>query len=260
MQWWYSKGDQKNGPVEDAQFRDMVRDGGIATTDLVWNESMAAWTRAGDVPGLFGGPSAPPSGHVYEEEGTPNARLMQYALESLSGRWGMAIAAVVLLTLPGVVSGWIPCVGPIAVILITGALSLGSARFFLAYARRMSADVELAFSGFNLFAKTLLTYILLAVFVLLWMLLLIIPGLIKSYSYAMTWFILADNPEIEPLEAIDRSMKMMDGRKWKLFCLMWRFFGWALLAVLTFGIGFLWVVPYMNTSMAHFYEDVKKRV
>lgn len=260
MQWWYAKGDQKSGPVEDAQFRDLVRQGAIATTDLVWNETMAAWTRAGDVPGLFGAPSTPPPGHVYEEGGnTPNARLMEYAIESLNGRWGLAIGVFVLLTLPGLLAGNIPCVGPIGVLLIEGALALGAARFFLAYARRTAADVALAFSGFTLFGKTLLTYVLVSIFVLLWMLLLIIPGLIKALSYSMVWFIMADNPEIEPMEAIDRSMKMMDGRKWKYFCLQWRFFGWALLAILTLGIGFLWLVPYIQTSNAHFYEDVKRR-
>ena len=74
----------------------------------------------------------------------------------------------------------------------------------------------------------------------------------------MAFFIIADDADCGPLEAISRSKEMMKGNKWKLFCLHWRFFGWALLAAFfTFGIGYLWLVPYMQTSFAKFYEDVK---
>jgi uncharacterized membrane protein len=59
------------------------------------------------------------------------------------------------------------------------------------------------------------------------------------------------------MEAIDQSKAMMKGNKWKLFCLGWRFFGWILLGILTCGIGLLWVLPYLQTSMARFYEDVR---
>ncbi len=89
-------------------------------------------------------------------------------------------------------------------------------------------------------------------------LLLIIPGIIATFRYAMAFFIIADDEDCGPLEAITRSKEMMKGNKWKFFCLNWRFFGWSLLAVFfTFGIGFLWIVPYMQTSFAKFYEDVK---
>jgi uncharacterized membrane protein len=75
----------------------------------------------------------------------------------------------------------------------------------------------------------------------------------------MTFFVMADNPGIGAIEAIDRSKKMMRGRRWKLFCLYCRFIGWAVLAVIfTLGIGFLWLEPYMRTSIARFYDDLRE--
>jgi uncharacterized membrane protein len=260
MNWWYAKGDQKSGPVGDDVFREMVRDGRVQAGDLVWNESMATWTRAGDVPGLMGSPAEAASPFVHEPDGnTPNATLMGYALDSLKGKWGMAIAVLVLVNVVPQLIAQIPCAGALVILAIMGPLTLGQARFFLAYARNQPADLGVAFSGFSQFGRSFLAMLLVGIFVFLWMLLLIIPGIIKSYSYAMTWYIMADNPEMEPMEAIDRSMKMMDGRKWKFFCLGLRFIGWVLLALLTCGIGLLWVGPYAQVSVAHFYEDVKAR-
>jgi uncharacterized membrane protein len=95
------------------------------------------------------------------------------------------------------------------------------------------------------------------ILIFLWSLLLIVPGLIKSFSYAMTPFILEDNPELSGVEAIHRSRMMMKGHKFDLFWLWLSFIGWFLLSILTCGIGFLWLVPYMETAQAAFYEEVK---
>lgn len=102
-----------------------------------------------------------------------------------------------------------------------------------------------------------LAMILKTVYIVLWALLFVIPGIIKSYSYAMTEFILNDNPEMSGEEAIHASRMMMSGNKWRLFCLDFSFIGWILLAICTFGIGFLWVEPYMLAARAAFYEDLK---
>ena len=91
----------------------------------------------------------------------------------------------------------------------------------------------------------------------LWFLLLIVPGIIKSFSYAMTPFILEENPELSANEAIDRSRAMMKGHKFDLFWLFLSFIGWIILAAIPFGLGFLWLTPYMETSVAAFYEDIK---
>ncbi len=96
------------------------------------------------------------------------------------------------------------------------------------------------------------------IFVFLWSLLLIIPGIIATLSYSMTYFIIADNNSITALEAITKSKEMMRGNKWKFFCLGLRFLGWSLLCVVTLGIGFLWLTPYMSVSSAQFYDDLKE--
>ena len=98
---------------------------------------------------------------------------------------------------------------------------------------------------------------LMEVFIFLWSLLLLIPGIVKMFSYAMTPFILEENPELSANDAIDRSRAMMKGHKFDLFWLLLSFLGWFLLSMLTLGIGLLWLMPYVQTSIAAFYEDVK---
>ena len=95
-------------------------------------------------------------------------------------------------------------------------------------------------------------------FISLWSLLLIIPGFIKLYAYALTPYILIDNPELSANQAINLSQKMMKGHKFDLFFLHFSFIGWVFLSIFTFGIGLLWLLPYMMTAQAAFYQDVKK--
>ena len=95
-------------------------------------------------------------------------------------------------------------------------------------------------------------------FISLWSLLLIIPGFIKLYAYALTPYILIDNPELSANQAINLSQKMMKGHKFDMFILHLSFIGWIFLSIFTFGIGLLWLLPYMMTAQAAFYQDVKK--
>ena len=110
---------------------------------------------------------------------------------------------------------------------------------------------------FKGYPKALGLSILYMLFVFLWALLLYIPGIIKGLAYSMSPFILKDNPELSANQAINLSMKMMKGHKFDLFFLMLSFIGWGILAIFTFGIGYLWLAPYMSTTMVAFYEDVK---
>ena len=98
---------------------------------------------------------------------------------------------------------------------------------------------------------------LMGLFIFLWSLLLVIPGIIKCFSYAMTPFILEEYPELSANEAIDRSRAMMKGHKFDLFWLFLSFIGWLFLCFITLGLASLWVTPYMETAVAAFYEDVK---
>ena len=92
---------------------------------------------------------------------------------------------------------------------------------------------------------------------MLWTFLFIIPGIIKAFAYALTPYLLVDCPDLSALQCIKLSNEMMKGHKFDLFYLYLSFIGWILLAILTLGIGMLWLIPYMQTSTASFYLDVK---
>jgi uncharacterized membrane protein len=147
----------------------------------------------------------------------------------------------------------------LATLIITGPLVLGIALFSLSIARNENARFEQLFDGFKNFGLALGAYLLMILFIFLWMLLLIIPGIVAAIRYAMTFYIIADNPGIGPLEAIDKSKEMMYGYKMKFFLMCLIFFGLALLCILTLGIGFLWLIPFINVTIAKFYEDIKNR-
>ncbi len=120
--------------------------------------------------------------------------------------------------------------------------------------RLTSNMFSIAFSNYlHKFWGMLLMYI----FIMLWSLLFVIPGIIKTFSYAMTPYILEENPELSANQAIDRSRAMMKGHKFDLFYLWLSFIGWGILCMFTFGIGFIWLMPYIQTANASFYEDVK---
>lgn len=188
---------------------------------------------------------------------TENKLLMKQALESLKGKWGLTISAflVYLLIVMGV--SLVPFAGGVIVLFIGGAFALGISIFSLSISRGTEARLEQIFQGFNRYGTSLAAYLLVGLFTALWTLLLIVPGIIAALSYSMTYYIIADDDSISATEAIDKSKELMYGYKWKLFCLELRFIGWALLGILTLGIGYLWLGPYIQISVAKFYDDIK---
>jgi len=212
-------------------------------------------------------PYAPPKAHI-ETQNTSgvireNHELRALARKQLRGGW--LVAAGVILVYNIMVSsvhyfdifmGWV-IPGFIVQFIVGGPATLGLAAFFLNTARGQQVKFVDFFEGFKNLGKSFLLYLLYAFFVMLWSLLLVIPGIVKMFSYSMAYFILKDNPEIGAMEAITRSKRMMNGYKGKLFFLYLSFIGWGLLCILSFGIGLLWLLPYMLQSMANFYEDVK---
>ena len=103
----------------------------------------------------------------------------------------------------------------------------------------------------------MLADILMSIFTFLWSLLLFIPGIVKAYSYSMTMYVLADHPEMSATDAIAESQRIMQGNKWRLFCLDLSFIGWLFLCALTLGILTLWIAPYQETARAEFYESIR---
>lgn len=111
--------------------------------------------------------------------------------------------------------------------------------------------------GFGNWLHVVWGMVLSTIYIFLWTLLLIIPGIIKSYSYALTPYILVEHPEMSANEAIEESMRLMDGHKFDLFYLQLSFIGWAILSILSLGLGFFWLIPYQMTAQAAFYRDIK---
>ena len=188
---------------------------------------------------------------------TENLTLMRAARESLKDKWGLAIGTfliyILLTSIPGSTRSFISIVS----LIIGGPFALGAAMFSLSISRGKEARLEQIFQGFNHFTTALAAYLLLLLYVVLWMLLLIVPGIIAALGYSMTFYILADNESIKAEDALRKSKTMMEGYKLKLFYLCLRFALLALLSILTLGIGFLWLIPFINITMAKFYDDIK---
>jgi len=184
--------------------------------------------------------------------------LMSASRSSLKGNWGIAIAGFLIYAIIiGVISSLLDEIGSLITLLIAGPFALGMAIFTLELSREGDPKIEMIFKGFNDFVRALISYLLMILFILLWALLLIVPGIIAGISYSMTFFILAEDPSIKPMDAIDKSKAMMDGYKWKMFELGIYLFLLSLLCILTLGIGFLWLMPYGQVSCAKFYKEVK---
>lgn len=149
----------------------------------------------------------------------------------------------------------------LATIIVLGPLSYGTVKAFQKVARKEKDKVDIGqaiIDGFKDDAgRNIIGGILIFVFEFLWSLLLIIPGIIKSYAYSMTYYIMMDDPSISANDAITKSRAMMRGHKEKLFRLDLSFIGWYLLGMLCFGIGILWVAPYLQMARAEFYEELK---
>lgn len=190
-------------------------------------------------------------------KGTENAVLMRSARESLNGKWGLAIGTFLIYSIILGAAGAIKPPGSLISLLIGGPFVLGAATFSLSISRGKEARLEQIFEGFNRFSTALGAYLLMVAYILLWTLLLVIPGIIAALSYSMTFYIISDEQSIKAGDALKKSKIMMEGYKLKLFYLCLWFFLLALLCILTLGIGFLWLIPYMNITMAKFYDDIK---
>ena len=155
-------------------------------------------------------------------------------------------------------SSFVPVLGSIANYLVNAAFALGGAWVFLRIAKGEEVSVGNIFYGFEDLWAAIKAQFFMGLFILLWYLLLIIPGIIKTYAYSMTFYILAENKGMPVLEAITLSKKMRDGQKMDLFRLFLSFIGWFILVLITFGIAGIWVYPYFYATITNFYLSVKE--
>ena len=182
---------------------------------------------------------------------------LQYAGQTIYS-WGDGIApglrafligGAVYLILAAVVMG-------ILYFILGSVVEVGYARFNLKLTGGEKPPFETLFSYFPHWKTIAVAQLLQTVYILLWMCLLVIPGIVAGYSYAMTSYILAEHPELTASEAIAQSKAMMEGNRWRLFCLQFSFIGWSLLCALTLGIGNLALRPYEMAAYAAFYREI----
>ncbi len=181
------------------------------------------------------------------------SELKNRAKQALTGNWGTAIIVMIIfMALNALISS--TGIGS----LVTGLLNVGYFSCFLSIMRHRSASIEGCVSAItdNIGTKFVST-LLVMLYTFLWSLLFIIPGIVKSYSYAMTPYILLDRPELSATDAIKESEKMMNGHKMDLFILELSFIGWIFLSVLTCGALILYVEPYMMATKSAFYLELK---
>ena len=136
-------------------------------------------------------------------------------------------------------------------------LGWGFTVYFLNLIRNEDIKYERLFDGYKDFVRVFLAMFLVLLVVVIGTILFIVPGIILALMFSQTEYILKDDKEISAADALMKSMKMMEGHKMELFWLMLSFIGWFLLSCLTLCIGFLFLAPYFNTTMAHYYEDLK---
>ena len=197
------------------------------------------------------------------------------ALDSLEGKWGLAVGATLLISILitafsfsvdwgfSLIFGWQKTNGSLSTNILSFffffLLTLGGYYIGFNILREKQASIGNVFIWFSegkRFLKSFLLYLLVNLYLFLWTLLFIIPGIIKSFSYAMTYFIINDHPEYSLNQAITESRRMMDGHKMEYFILCLSFIGWFILSCITLGIGFLWLIPYFYTTSAAFYEEI----
>lgn len=144
----------------------------------------------------------------------------------------------------------------LAQFIIGGVIQLGFATYLLKQHNRANFEFQDLFSQFDRFGQGFAQKFLRGLYVFLWSLLFVIPGIVMGYAYAMTPFIMAENPDMSASEAITASKELMDGHKAELFTLDLTFIGWSILAALTLNLGNLALNPYKNAAYAAFYKDL----
>ena len=193
------------------------------------------------------------------------------AKESLKGHYGEAIKMILVYGLIAFVCGGvirgilgaagakediIPFVSEIVTVIYTCLLGFGLESFFLKLSRNEEVTWKELFSKTNMFVSYLVISLLVGIFVTLWSLLLIIPGIIAALGYSQVYLVKLDNPEMGDFDAIKKSKELMKGHKWEFFLLGLSFIGWMILGIFTLGILYLWLIPYMSVTMCNFYNGL----
>lgn len=144
---------------------------------------------------------------------------------------------------------------PFLPLILLGVFSVALQKCFIKNSNKQEVEIEDYFRGmFDNAGDKIVLGLMVTIFQILWTLLFIIPGVIKGYAYAMSYYI-QYRCNLPARDSIDLSQKMMSGKKWKLFCLHFSFIGWLILAAFTFGIGIIFLAPYFYAAQTEFFKD-----
>ncbi len=183
--------------------------------------------------------------------------MKEHAKKQIEGKIFTLLAIyIIVFAVSSIISFVLGPISGIVTLLIAGPIALAQAFIYLGITKKSRMpkieDLLIGFKGDN-FLRTLIAYIRYEVFVFLWTLLFIIPGIIKSISYSQMFYLMADDEKLEAGAAQRKSMEMMEGHKWEYFVLQLSFIPWHLLGIATLGIAYVWVVPYIETTMAEYH-------
>lgn len=195
---------------------------------------------------------------------TTSSEFRRRARETLGGnifssQW---IYALLVSLIYALVTGGLSATGylSIFVFVFMGPICIGYEKYYLERSRRNIAhdNISVGLDGFKGdIGQNIVTGLLVQVYTFLWTLLFVVPGIVKAYSYSMTYYIKCDHPEYTAKQAIDESRRMMYGNKFRLFKLHLSFIGWFIVGAICLGIGTLWVSAYAQAAIAEFYEEVR---
>ncbi len=178
--------------------------------------------------------------------------LKERARKQLDGNWGdLILMNIIFLIIVGVTESLI------FGIVIYGSMMVGYSYYSTRFVRFGEKKLENLFAGFsNNFSSNFVLGLLQQLFICLWSLLLIVPGIIMNYAYSACYYIKQACPDMEAMDCIKKSKEIMNGHKWELFVLDLSFIGWGLLCVLTFGIGYIWLYPYISVTKANYFVNL----
>ena len=179
------------------------------------------------------------------------SQIKRLAKRQLKRNWGIALGAIPLCAAMSVAALIIG--GPA----LANVVAVGFAAAYMAIIRTGKAKISSIFEGWQSFGPAFIAGILVPLYTCFWSMLFGIPGIIKSYAYAMTNYVIKDNPDMTAKEAITESRRLMRGNKWRLFIMDLSFIWWDILCVLTLGILLIYVVPFKLAARAAFYDAVK---
>ncbi len=184
--------------------------------------------------------------------------LRDRAWNSLTGKyWSLIIMLLVFALISGAAGSF--TMGLLSLLTLPMGYALSVA--FLNVSRtQCNPQLESMFTVYrDNFLKAFLVPLLQGLFVFLWSLLFVIPGIIMAYAYSMAIYVANDNPELSAMDAIRKSRELMNGHKWDLFVLDLSFIGWIFLCLLTCGIGFFFLAPYIEMAHVEFYRELTEQ-